>query len=69
MLYDFIKEEAFKQGMTIGGLERKADLGNGVIGRWKNHDPRPDSLRKVAIALDISPTNLLQMAIEQHAKE
>ncbi|SMP38376.1 helix-turn-helix domain-containing protein [Anoxynatronum buryatiense] len=40
-----------EKGMTIAELERKANIGNGVIRRWNNSVPTADKLQRVAEVL------------------
>lgn len=47
-----IKELATEKGITIAELERKTNMGNGVIRRWDKHLPTTDKLQKVALELN-----------------
>ena len=60
MIYDTIKAMADKRKISIAELERKAKLGNGTIGGWKDSNPNLESLNKVAKALDVNVTTLLR---------
>ncbi|MGJ0845947.1 helix-turn-helix domain-containing protein [Tissierella praeacuta] len=48
-----------KNGMTIAELERKANVGNGVIRRWGKSIPTSDKLLRVANILGTSMEYLL----------
>ena len=39
MIYERIKAEADRQGITIAELEKRTGLGNGVIGGWRTASP------------------------------
>ena len=60
MIYDTVKALADKRKISIAELERKAKLGNGTIGGWKESSPNLESLNKVAKALDVNVTTLLK---------
>lgn len=55
-----IKRRANEKGLSFAALERKADLGNGVIGGWKAAAPRLDSVQKVAAVLECTVDDLLR---------
>lgn len=59
-VFNQIKTEADKQGMTIKELERRAGLSDGAIGKWRNCTPRFDNLIKVTKVLSISIDSLQQ---------
>ena len=58
MIYDNIKAIADKKGMSIAEIEKKAQIGNGIIGKWKESIPNVDSLVKVAKVLNVSISTL-----------
>lgn len=60
MLLDGIKARCKEKGITIAELERKAGIGNGVIGRWDKLNPRLDNLFAVASALEVPVEELLR---------
>lgn len=60
MLLDAIKARCEANGMTIAALEKKAGIGNGIIRRWGEMNPRLDNLRAVADALNVTVDELLQ---------
>ena len=60
MIYDTVKAYADQRKMSIAELEKKAQLGNGTIGSWRDSSPNLGSLVKVAEALNISVVALLK---------
>lgn len=57
---DVIKNKATAMGLTLAALERRADLGNGVIGRWEtSQGANVDTLLKVANVLNCTVDELL----------
>ena len=60
MIYNKIKEEATRKGMSISALAQAAGLGNGVIGGWKSSSPTLDKLKKVAGILGVSIDYLVE---------
>lgn len=60
MIYERIKEEADRQGLTIAELEKRAALGNGVIGGWRKASPNARKLEAVADILGVSVDYLLK---------
>lgn len=58
MIYDNIKALADKKGMSIAEIEKKAQIGNGIIGKWKESAPNVASLLKVAKVLGVSINTL-----------
>lgn len=61
-MYETINKEAEKRGMSVRQLERNAGLGNGTIDKWKESSPKLDTLEKVAEALGLSVTTLINRA-------
>ena len=59
MIYDNIKRLCDERGITIQALEIRAGLGNGVIGKWREHDPGVFYLKKAADALGVTVDELL----------
>lgn len=49
-----------KKGMSIRALERKTELGNGTISGWSKRNPTIENLKKVAVALDVSISELIE---------
>lgn len=60
MIYERIKAEADRQGITIAELEKRTGLGNGVIGRWRTASPSARKLEAVADELGLSVDYLLK---------
>ena len=60
MIYDNIKAIAEKKGLSIAEIEKKAQIGNGIIGKWKESTPNVDSLIKVAKVLNVSINTLMK---------
>lgn len=60
MIYDNIKSVAEKKGMSIAEIEKKAQIGNGTIGRWRKSFPNVDSVVKVAKVLNVSVNTLIR---------
>ncbi len=60
MIYENIVKTCKEKGISIMALERKAGIANGVIGRWRESSPTVDTLRKVADALEVPITDLIQ---------
>ena len=60
MLYERIKSLCEKKGISIMECERRADLGNGVIGSWRTASPRLTSIQAVAKALGVNVSDLLE---------
>ena len=58
MIYDNIKALADKKGLSIAEIEKRAQIGNGIIGKWKESTPNVDSLVKVAKVLNVSINTL-----------
>lgn len=60
MVYEIIKAIADKKGMAIREVEEKAQVGNGVIGKWRESSPRLETLTAVANALEVPLSELLK---------
>ncbi|WP_419791625.1 helix-turn-helix domain-containing protein [Staphylococcus chromogenes] len=57
--YEIIKKLATKKHMTIAELERKLNLSNGQIARWKKANPNSSHLKAIADYFDVSVDYLL----------
>lgn len=66
-LFERIKALCDKEGLSISGLERKLDLGNGTVRRWANAYPSADKLQKVADYFNVSTDYLLGRTEEKWA--
>ena len=60
MLYEKIKEICDVQGISIMECEKRAGLGNGVIGAWRTASPRINNVQAVAKALGVNISDLLE---------
>ena len=60
MIYTNIKALADKKGLSIAEIEKRAGLGNGTIGKWREAKPLADSLAKVAKVLNVSINTLVK---------
>lgn len=60
MIYDNVKFLADKQKISIAELEKKAKLGNGTVGSWRDSSPTIENLLKVAGALNVNVSALLK---------
>lgn len=58
-MYDAIKEICKERNISVSSLERKAGVGNGTITKWNENSPSLDNLQKVADALGIKVTTLI----------
>lgn len=61
-MYEVIRKEAEKRGVSIRQLEDDAGIGNGTIGGWRESSPKLDTLEKVAAALGMNVTTLINRA-------
>lgn len=59
MYYEKIKSLCDERGITVMELEKRAGLGNGVIGGWRESEPKISSLKAVADVLGIPITELI----------
>lgn len=53
-IYENIRVIAAERGMSLQDVEREAGLGKNSIYYWKNKDPSPLSLHKIARCLNVS---------------
>ena len=60
MIYERIKAEADLQHMPISEVEKRAGLGNGVIGGWRTYSPTARKLEAVADTLGVTVDYLLK---------
>ena len=60
MIYENIKAICDEMGITISELEKKAGIGNGVIGGWRTSIPRADKLKAVADVLGVTVDELMK---------
>lgn len=62
MLYEKIVDYCGKEGLSISAFEKKCDIGNGTVGRWKDDVSKPSltTLEKIAKATEVSVTEWLK---------
>lgn len=60
MILDKIRALCKERGITLAELERNAGLGNGVIARWGETNPRVDKLKAVADFFGVTVDELLK---------
>lgn len=58
-IYDRVKKLVDEKGMSIAEVERKSNLGNGIIRRWIKSIPTADKLQSVADTLGTTTRYLL----------
>lgn len=58
-MYETVKELCKKKNITVAQLERNTGLARGAIGKWRKCSPQLNSLEKVADALGVSVTTLI----------
>lgn len=58
-LFDRIKKVSEKRGYSIAKVERMAGISANYIYQWKNRNPSPESLARVAEVLGVSVDYLL----------
>lgn len=56
---DIIAARASAMGLTFAALERKADIANGSIARWKTSSPTLETISKVAAVLGCTIDDLM----------
>lgn len=61
-LYEVIKKAAKDKGMSISQVEEEAGLARSSICKWKKSSPSIATLEKVADALGLSVTTLINRA-------
>lgn len=60
MIYENVKALCEKKNLSISALEKKANLGNGVIRGWKTSSPTVANLQAVAKVLNVKVDKLLE---------
>ena len=60
MIVEKIRDLCNEKKITIAELERNAGIGNGVIRRWDDQNPRSDKLKLVADELKVTVDELLK---------
>lgn len=69
MIYEYLSAYCTKKNISIKALEKKANLGNGTIQKWKTVSPTLDKLKKVSEATGISITTLVRESIKEEKEE
>lgn len=60
MIFENVAMLAKERGLAITALEEAAGLGRGTIGKWRESEPTISNLEKVAKALEVPLTELLE---------
>lgn len=58
-IYERLKEVSKNKGLSIKQVEEAAQLGNGAIYKWKDSNPKLETIEKVAKALNVPVQELL----------
>lgn len=65
MIYERIIEYCKKNNLSISSFEKKCDIGNGTIAKWKSEsNPSLESLGKIANATGIPLSDWLKQGKE-----
>lgn len=59
MLYERVKQLCTQNNVTIAGLEKKLNFGNGTISNWDKVNPSIEKVKKVARYFEMSIDELL----------
>ena len=59
-IYDNVSEIAKRKKISIAEIEKRAGLGNGVIGQWRTAYPHVNSLMAVAKVLSVTVNRLIE---------
>lgn len=62
---EVLRQKADAKGLNFSALERRADLGNGVIARWATSSPSLTSVQKVAAVLECNIDDLIIKVIKE----
>ena len=68
-LFERTKEIAYKRGMSLQEVAKKANLGVNSIYRWKERNPTTSNITKVADVLGVSVDYLLGNTDDMHANK
>ena len=60
MIVNNIRALCEQRNMTIAALEREVGIGNGVIARWNDKNPRLDKAKAVADYFGVTVDDLLR---------
>lgn len=58
-IYDKIKKICKEKGLSVTYVEKKAELGNGLISKWNDSVPNVANLKKVASILEVTVDDLI----------
>lgn len=58
-IYDKIKKICKEKGLSVTYVEKKAELGNGLISKWNDSVPNVANLKKVASILEVTVDELI----------
>ena len=58
-IYDKIKKICKEKGLSVTYVEKKAELGNGLIYKWNDSVPSVANLKKVASILEVTVDELI----------
>ena len=58
-IYDKIKKICKEKGLSVTYVEKKAELGNGLISKWNDSVPSVANLKKVASILEVIVDELI----------
>ena len=61
-IYENIRRICAERRISQNKLENMADIGLGIVGRWQKATPNITTLQKVAKALKVKLTDLLEEA-------
>lgn len=57
--YERIEELRKQYGISQGKLEKELKIANGSVNKWRDHNPKAETLKKVADFFDVPVTYLL----------
>ena len=60
MIYRNIKAICDSKGIPISEVEKRATIGNGVLGGWSTSSPRADKRKAVADVLGVTVDELMK---------
>jgi transcriptional regulator with XRE-family HTH domain len=58
-IYDKIKKICKEKGLSVTYVEKKSELGNGLISKWNDSVPSVANLKKVASILEVTVDELI----------
>ena len=58
-IYDKIKKICKEKGLSVTYVEKKAELGNGLISKWNDSVPSVANLKNVASILEVTVDELI----------